>query len=159
MTPKIVELTLSPRRLVGVSCEFVGSMDPNSDAGEVIPPTWGVLDELAHSNHLDHSWSLAVMTPSATSGKMTYTACVPAGDATGTPDGMAEILFGGGTFVGCEHVGQIDTIGATTAWFYSEYLPGSSYRLIEGPHLEIYDQRFELGSPSSIVTICAPISG
>jgi len=134
-------------------------MEPNSDAKEFIPPTWGTLDELVHKNNLDHSWSIAVMTPSETPGKLTYTACVPQDDATTTPDGMVEINFGGGTFVGCEHVGSLDTIGATTAWFYTEYLPDSTYRIIEGPHLEIYDERFDLGSPSSIVTICAPISG
>jgi len=134
-------------------------MDSNSDAAEVIPPTWRALDELVHKNNLDHSWSLAVMTLSETTGKMTYTACVPVDDALATPDGMVEILFGGGIFAGCEHVGSLDSIGATTAWFYTEYLPGSAYRIIEGPHLEIYDERFDLGSPSSIVTICAPISG
>jgi predicted transcriptional regulator YdeE len=159
MTPEIVEVTLPPRRLVGVSCEFVGSMDTNSDAHEVIPPTWGTLDELVHKNNLDHSWSLGVMTPSETPGKLTYTACVPQDEAMATPDGMVEVLFGGGTFVGCEHVGALDTFSAAAAWFYSEYLPDSPYRVIDGPHLEIYDERFDLGSLSSIVTICAPISG
>jgi predicted transcriptional regulator YdeE len=159
MELKIVELTLPPRRLVGVSCEFVGSMDPNSDAHEVIPPTWGALDTLVHKNNLGHSWSLAVMTPAETPGKLTYTACVPEDEAIGTPEGMVEVLFGGGKFAGCEHVGSLDTIGATTTWFYAEYLPNSTYCIVEGPHLEIYDERFDLGSSSSIVTICAPISG
>jgi predicted transcriptional regulator YdeE len=159
MTPEIVEVTLAPRRLVGVSCEFVASMDSNSDASDVIPPTWGMLDELAHKNNLDHSWSIAVMTPSHHPGKLTYTACVPADDVMATPDGMVEILFDGGTFVGCEHVGPLDTLGDTTAWFYTKYLPDSQYRVGKGPHVEIYDERFDMGSPSSIVTICAPISG
>jgi predicted transcriptional regulator YdeE len=158
MAPEIVEVTLAPRRLVGVSCEFVASMDANSDASEVIPPIWAILDELVHKNDLDHSWSLAVMTPSETPGKMTYTASVPAEEAIETPEGMVEVLFGGGTFVGCEHVGSLDTFGATTAWFYSEFLPGSTFQMIDGPHLEIYDERFDIGSPSSIVTICVPIS-
>jgi len=136
----------------------MGFLDSNPDANEVIPPTWGTLDELVHKNGLDHSWSVAVMTPSETSGKMTYTACVPVDDARETPNGMVEVLFGGGTFVGCEHVGSLDTIGATTAWFYTEYLPDSTHHIIVGPHLEIYDERFNLGSPSSIVTICVPIS-
>src|ERR1017187_9285087 len=158
MTPKIVEVVLPPSRLVGVSCDFVGAMDPNSDAKQMIPPTWERLLALTHANNLDADWALGVMTISATPGKMSYTACVP-GDASGaTPDGMVEVTFAGGTYVGCEHVGLLDSIGETTAWFYGQYLPTAEHQIATGPHLEIYDERFNPHLDSSIVTICAPIS-
>jgi len=63
----------------------------------------------------------------------------------------------GGAYVACEHVGSLDTLGATTAWFYSEYLPSSEWTIRDGYHLEIYDDRFEPESDDSVALICAPV--
>ena len=43
------------------------------------------------------------------------------------PEGLSEVAFGGGTFIGCEHVGSLASIGETTAWFYRDRLPSTSY--------------------------------
>lgn len=159
MDPKIVEVELQPQRLVGVACDFVGSMDANSDAHEKIPAAWHTLGHLASANNLSTDWSLGVMTDSDQPGKMKYVACVRVDSTAFVPEGMVEVPFDGGTYVGCEHVGSLDSIGKTTAWFYRDFLPASEYHLVEAPHLEIYDERFNPESPNSVVTICAPILG
>jgi predicted transcriptional regulator YdeE len=158
MEPRIVKVELPPRRLVGVVCLFIPSMQENSDAKEKIPEAWHQLGHVAKDNHLSAHWSIGVMSGSDEPGKMRYVACVP-GDASGSvPEGMMEVDFEGGTYVGCEHIGSLDSFGQTAAWFYSDFLPSSEYHVIDGPHLEIYDERFNPESPTSVVTLCAPIA-
>jgi predicted transcriptional regulator YdeE len=101
----------------------------------MIPPTWETLLALSHANNLDTDWALGVMTISATPGKMSYTACVPGDASCATPDGMVEVAFAGGTYVGCEHVGLLDSIGETTAWFYGQTFPRRS---IKSPRARIW---------------------
>jgi predicted transcriptional regulator YdeE len=158
MEPKIVNVELPAMRLVGVSCLFIGAIYENSDAHEKIPAAWHTFGHLASDNALSTEWSLGVMTGSDEPGKMEYVACVP-GDASGiVPEGMTEVTLDASAYVGCEHVGSLDSFSKTTAWFYSDYLPSSEHQVIEAPHLEIYDERFNPESPTSVVTICAPIA-
>jgi predicted transcriptional regulator YdeE len=158
MDAKIVSVELPPLHLVGVSCLFVPSMDENSDAHEKIPEAWHSLGHLAADNGLSMNWALGVMTGSDGPRKMTYVACVPADVSEAVPEAMTEVNLDGGAYVGCEHIGSLDSIGQTTAWFYGDYLPSSEYHIIEAPHVEIYDERFNPESPTSVVTICAPIA-
>lgn len=145
-------------RLVGVTGEFISSMEPGSNAHVIIPELWKKLNALIDSDHLDREWSLGYMTRSDEPGTMRYAACVRADSVTSALHTLDEIVFAGGTYLGCEHVGPLDSIAATTRWFYAEYLPASKYRVIDGPHLEIYDERFELNADESIVTIAVPIA-
>jgi predicted transcriptional regulator YdeE len=158
MDAKIVLVELPSLHLVGVSCVFIGSMNENSDAHEKIPDAWHSLGHLASDNGLSTHWSLGVMTGSDEPGKMTYVACVPVDAAAPVPDGMTEVELDASAYVGCEHIGSLDSIGQTTAWFYSDYLPTSDYHVLDAAHLEIYDERFNPESPTSVVTICAPIA-
>jgi hypothetical protein len=51
----------------------------------------------------------------------------------------------------------MDTVGATTGWFYGEYLPNAEWNIRDGYHLEIYDERFDPESNESVMLICAPV--
>ncbi|MGD0054830.1 MAG: GyrI-like domain-containing protein [Acidimicrobiales bacterium] len=158
MTAKIVQVVLAPARLVGVSCDFVSSMDAESDAQAVIPAAWQRLFDLVDRNAPHEHWSLGVMSDSGWPGRMSYFAGVRAVQSGVVPEGLVELAFAGGTYVGCEHVGSTETIAKTTAWFYAEYLPSSGLEIVEGPHVEIYDERFNPSDPNSVMTIGAPVA-
>jgi AraC family transcriptional regulator len=156
MTPTVTEVSLPPMRLAGVSGEFVSGMQPNSDAHVVIPELWDRLNSLTNLGEDHHHWSAGIMNDAA-SGKMKYTAAVRLDVGEEASNELEIVDFPGGSYVGCEHVGSLETIGETTAWFYSTYLPTSGRALREGPHVEIYDERFNPHSSDSVVVICAPI--
>src|SRR5580692_7401952 len=115
MDPKIVMVELPPLRLVGVSCVFIGSMNENSDAHEKIPEAWHTFGHLASDNGVSMDWTLGVMTGSDEPGKMTYVACAPVDASALVPRGMTEVDLLGAAYVGCEHVGSLNSIGQTTA--------------------------------------------
>lgn len=156
MTPNVIEVTLPSVRPAGVSGEFVSGMQPNSDAHIVIPQLWDRLDGLVSQGDDHKHWSAGIMN-NAVSEKMTYTAAVRLDDEEVALDGLEVVDLPGGTYVGCEHVGSLDTIGETTAWCYATFLPTSGRVLRDGPHVEIYDERFNPHSSDSVVVICAPI--
>ncbi len=156
MTPRVTDVTLPPMRLAGLSGEFVSAMQPNSDAHIVIPQLWDRLNGLANQGGDHHRWSAGLMNDAAL-GKMIYTAAVRLDDEEVASDELEIVDFPGGSYVGCEHVGSLDTIGETTAWFYATYLPTSGRVLRGGIHVEIYDERFDPHSSDSVVVICAPI--
>jgi predicted transcriptional regulator YdeE len=156
MTPNVTEMDIPPMRLAGVSGEFVSGMQPNSDAHIVIPQLWDRLNDFVNQGEDHHHWSAGIMNDAA-SGKMKYTAAVRFDDGFVVSEELEIVDFPGGSYVGCEHVGSLDAIGETTEWFYATYLPTSGRVLREGPHLEIYDERFNPHSSDSVVVICAPI--
>jgi len=156
MEPVTLKLQVPSEILVGVSGEFVPVGRPDSTGGEIIPQLWGELYERLETQHLHPRWTAGVMTPGSTPDTLTYTACVRRTDAPGV-EGLSELVLSGGPYVGCEHVGLLDTFPQTALWFYHEYLPRSGYVLADQPHLEIYDERFHPGDPASVVILCAPV--
>jgi len=158
MTAKIVRVALAPERLMGVSCDFISSMDADSDAHLVIPDAWRVLFDLVDGSGPRDHWSLGIISASPEPGRMRYVACVRERESGTAPHGVVHVDFAGGTFIGCEHVGSLETIAKTTEWFYAEYLATCGLEIVEGPHVEIYDERFNPSDPTSVVTIAAPVA-
>ena len=62
-----------------------------------------------------------------------------------------------GTFAYVEHVGGMDTLVGSVRGFYSDLQSLEGYDQRSGFHLEIYDERFDMSEPDSIMTIAAPV--
>jgi AraC family transcriptional regulator len=155
-TPNIIEYTLASTTVVGVSGVFISGLSPDTDAHSVIPQLWVRLMETAGDDFHRAHWSVGVMSD-AEVGKMNYLAGMRLSDLDEPRTGMDVVDIPGGKFVACEHVGLIDSLGATTRWFYGEYLPNSTWKIRNGYHLEIYDERFNPDSNDSVMLICAPV--
>jgi predicted transcriptional regulator YdeE len=156
-TPQVSTIQVPPTALVGVSGQFSGGLEPDSDAYEVIPRLWRRLME-SHGHALyDAHWSVGVMSDVEGSSKMNYLAAIRLEDSEHNTEGLERLELPGGSYLACEHVGALNTLGQTTRWFYSEYLPASGVQLRDDFHLEIYDDRFDPESSDSIVLICAPV--
>ncbi|HEY5304990.1 MAG TPA: hypothetical protein VIJ86_13185 [Acidimicrobiales bacterium] len=50
------------------------------------------------------------------------------------------------------------TIAQTTLWLYRDYLPQTGRQTIDAAHVEVYDERFDPRSPTSIMMMGAPVS-
>ena len=71
--------------------------------------------------------------------------------------GLEVLEVPAGLFAYTEHVGGMDTLVDSVRGFYSalDSLKGCTQR--SGFHLEIYDERFDMSEPDSIMTIAAPV--
>jgi predicted transcriptional regulator YdeE len=156
-TPNIIEYELAPTTVVGVSGVFIGAMAPNSDAQTVIPELWSELRKSAGGDFYDGHWAVGVMSDAEDGKKMNYLAAIRLTENGAQLDGMDVVDLPGGKYIACEHVGSLDGLGATTGWFYGEYLPNAEWKVRNGYHLEIYDERFHHESDQSVMLICAPV--
>ena len=175
-------IDLPTMTLAGLGADFISAMVQGTDAFSVLPKLWGQVSGMLESVQAggrnvyeSKAWMVGAMgepelPPYAESnseaqveGRLHYFAGVRV-------DGLeAELVsailaaglqlrsFKGGRFAACEHVGQLDALGETTEWFYKTWLPTEAPDQRFGHHYEIYDERFKMGSPSSVVVICAPI--
>jgi predicted transcriptional regulator YdeE len=156
-TPNVSPLEVPATTVVGVSGEFISALQPNSDAHEVISALWGrLMESHGHALH-DAHWAVGVMSDVDGSSAMKYLAAIRVEDSEGNTQGLETVELAGGSYLACEHVGSLNKLGETTAWFYTEYLPTSGVQLRDDVHLEIYDDRFDPESKDSIVLICAPV--
>jgi predicted transcriptional regulator YdeE len=156
-TPNVITVVVPTTALVGVSGEFTSGLQPEPDAHVVIPQLWErLMTKLGPVLHDSH-WAVGVMNNVAGSSKMNYLAAIRLEDNGGRSDGLESVILAGGSYLACEHVGSLDTLGQTTKWFYAEYLPSLGVELRDGSHLEIYDERFDPDSADSVVLIAAPI--
>lgn len=156
-TPNVITMEIDPTTVVGISGEFTSAMEPNSNAQTVIPQLWRQHMDATGENFFHAQWSVGVMNDLGESGKMNYVAAIRIGDNDERVDGLDVVELSGGRYAACEHVGSLDTIAETTAWFYGDYLPSSSLRVRDAYHLEIYDERFHPDAADSIMLICAPV--
>jgi predicted transcriptional regulator YdeE len=178
----VVEL---PQMLVaGFGANFIPAMSKGSNATVVIPKLWDQLsfklDEIRKTLPTEirsaalMSWMVGAMgepelpayedaLDESLEGQLNYFAGVRVDrEAPETIEllreaGLQVRHYGGGRYAACEHVGLLDTLPETTAWFYQTWLPAEGPKERYDFHFEIYDERFVFGSPSSVTLICAPI--
>jgi AraC family transcriptional regulator len=158
--PKVIDYEIAPTTVAGVSGEFIGAMAPDSDAHTVIPQLWIRLMDSAGDAFYRAKWSVGIMSDVEGGEKMNYMAAMRLTDMDGGLEGLDVVELLGGRYAACEHVGSIEGLGTTTKWFYGEYLPNSGFKVRNGNHLEIYDERFNPDSPESpdsVILICAPV--
>ena len=158
---QVVELPA--RILLGKSADFYGAMSPKFNGQEVLGPVWGLMQAKRIELGLPEGSMMIGATRPAESAEAAngllnqFVGCV-------VPE-LPEDLLGlevfelpGGTYATCEHVGGMETLTNSIQSFYSELLPGSGCTQRSGLHLEIYDDRYSMTSPESVMVIAAPVS-
>lgn len=163
MTAIVETRPLPAMTVIGISRNFLGIMSPDADGHEVIPELWGQLfDQLDEVDEFEFGWAVGLMSPvngpDAKPGEMEYFAGLVIDSEPAEHAGLTIRKVAAGEYAVCEHIGSLDGLGETTAWFYSEYLPTSNLAERDAYHLEVYDERFDPESDHSVVMICAPIS-
>jgi AraC family transcriptional regulator len=164
MTAFVEPRYLPAMRLIGFAQDFNGLMSENPNGPDVVPDIWGQLfDLLDDSDEFEFGWAVGVLTPSkdpnAKPGTMEYFAGLVIDDAPEEHPGLEIRQLEASNYLICEHLGSLDELADTTAWFYSDYLPGAGFTEKAAPHLEVYDERFDPDSSESVVMVCAPIAG
>ncbi len=152
-SPKIEDYILPPQILLGVSTTFRGALEEDANYETAVPALWRQLDDIVSANDLQPLRRVGLMSLTETLGVMRYDACIP---TTVECPGLSPISFPGGRYICVEHEGLLSDLATTVRWFYGEYLPTSSYEVVDGYHVELYDPRFNPTSPASILTIGAP---
>jgi predicted transcriptional regulator YdeE len=148
--------------LVGKSADFYGAMSPKFNGQEVLGPVWGELNAMGEVLGLPERTPMMSATrpadsPEAENGLLNqfigYVVDVIPADLKG----LDVLEIPAGTFAYVEHVGGMDTLVDSVRGFYSalDSLEGCTQR--SGFHLEIYDERFDMSKPDSIMTIAAPV--
>jgi AraC family transcriptional regulator len=148
--------------LIGVSRDFISVLGENSDAHTILPALWGELfDHLDELDEFEFTWSVGVLEPpkgkNPKPGQLSYFAGLLVEEVPEDLGPLRVLDVPAGNFAVCEHIGDVENIGETTAWFYNEYLESSGLEEREAPHYEIYDDRFDPESPDSVIVIAAPI--
>lgn len=73
------------------------------------------------------------------------------------PDGMLAVTVPEATYAVFTHHGTLETLGQTYDYIYGTWLPTSGRELADTPDFELYDDRFDVASPSSEMDIYIPL--
>ena len=150
------------RILIGKSADFYGAMSPKFNGQEVLGPVWEyVMSKLPDFDLPLESVMIGATRPAdsdeAANGLMTQFVGVVVSEVPADLHGLEVLHAEGGLHAYIEHVGSMDGLVHSVRKFYEELLPATGYQLRAGFHLEIYDKRFDMRSPESIMTIAAPV--
>lgn len=86
-----------------------------------------------------------------------YMACVEVDSLTHVPEGMQSFIVPSGRFAVFTHKGQITNIEHTMKYIFGSWLAQSGEKLRDAADLEVYGDKFKLGSDDSELDIYIPI--
>lgn len=143
----------SPLRLIGMRCRFRNGRLPDSNAGEIVGPTWGRLHtRLAEIDAADrsvlygYSW-FARDDPE----DCEYIAGAPVGPDAEVPEGMEAVETAGALYAVFEHRGSMMGFRDTLLAAYDEWLPDSGYVGNGLGDVEVYDERWSMDGEDSVM--------
>jgi predicted transcriptional regulator YdeE len=150
------------RILVGKSADFYGAMSPKFNGQEVLGPVWGEMNGMGEALGLPERTPMMSATrpaksPEAENGLLTQFIGYVVESIPADLKGLEVLDVPAGTFAYVEHVGGMDTLVDSVRGFYSVLDSLEGYAQRSGFHLEIYDERFDMAKPDSIMTIAAPV--
>lgn len=153
---------LPARTLIGRRADFYGAMSPKFNGQEVLGPVWGEVQAKRIALGYPADAILIGATepadsPEAANGLLTQFVGIVVDEIPADLMGLDVFKIDGGLYASTEHVGSMDGLVASIQKFYGELLPDYGCTQRSGLHLEIYDKRFDLESPESIMTIAAPV--
>lgn len=162
MATNFAVVELPARILIGKSADFYGAMSPKFNGQEMLGPVWGLMQAKRIELGLPEGSMMIGATqpadsPEAANGLLNqFVGCV-VDEVPADLLGLDVFEIAGGTFATCEHIGSMETMVNSVQEFYSELLPGSGCTQRSGLHLEIYDERYSMTSPDSVMVIAAPV--
>ena len=150
------------RILIGKSADFYGAMSPKFNGQEVLGPVWGELNGMGEALGLPERTPMMSATrpaksPEAENGLLTQFIGYIVEEIPADLKGLEVLDVPAGIFAYVEHVGSMDTLVDSVRGFYSALDSLEGYTQRSGFHLEIYDERFDMAKPDSIMTIAAPV--
>ena len=94
---------------------------------------------------------------SLTGHEQLYLAALAVREVDVIPEGMTARQIPPNTYAVFVHHGLSINLLQTVDRVFSEWLPGSSYQLAGDFYFEYYDDRFQPGSPESVISIYVPV--
>jgi AraC family transcriptional regulator len=91
--------------------------------------------------------------------KYIYMTAVEAKPDSIVPAGMIELKVPAQTYAKFVHRGHVVDYLATYRKIWNHWIPETRIEVIDGPEIEIYDERFKLDSPESEFDLLVPIRG
>ena len=154
---------LPARTLIGKRADFYGAMSPKFNGHEVLGPVWGEVQAKRIALGYPADAILIGATepadsPEAKNGRLTQFVGIGVDEVPADQMGLEVFKIDGGLYASTEHIGSMDSLVTSIQKFYGELLPVYGCTQRSGLHLEIYDKRFNLESPDSIMTIAAPVT-
>jgi len=80
------------------------------------------------------------------------------GDAP-APDGLAAVEIPAARYAVFTHTGPVTELHGTVRKVWSEWIPASGVKPTGGPDFELYDERFKMDEPDSVIEIWVPVEG
>jgi AraC family transcriptional regulator len=161
MQPLFVQLP--EMKVAGLGARFISILSPNKNNSSVIPALWHQFMQqwTAIPNKTgDASFGLVEMLPEPRSdpAEMFYIAAGQVTTFDGLPSHWLRRTLAAGRYAKFTHKGKLDGLGKTAAAIYQAWLPQSGEKLRPAPHLEWYDQRFDMNSDASEFDILLPLA-
>ena len=160
MQPTFVEWP--EKKIVGLGTKFISVLSPDKNNASKIPALWHELVQRQGSipNKTGSSFGLVEMVKGADKShkdERFYIAGIQVSDYAGAPADMIQRTLPAGRYALFTHMGKLDKLEQTMRAIYLDWLPKSGEQLRDAPHLEVYDQRFAIGSDNSELDILLPV--
>lgn len=158
----MIQTAVFPERtLLGLGRPFISATQPNSNASEVIGPLWAEMSKLFFSMKLDRDanpvgfgamWNNVDGEP----GAMMYFAGYEIHEIPEDLGGLEVLALDETKYAFIEHNGPMSELPEKIKAFYTELLPSSEFKRIDGIDLEIYHES-ENPDLSPRVIVAAPV--
>lgn len=162
MQPKFV--TIQEKKVIGMVTNFISVLSLEKNNHIVIPQLWDrYIPRSSEIKNRKNSINLGlcerICDPFQTNhpDECLYVAGTEVTDFNFVPEGMVKKTIPGGRYAVFTHKGKLDNLEHTLNYIFGSWLPKSSEELRDAPDLEIYDERFKLGSDISELDIYIPV--
>ena len=145
------------KTVLGTQSNFISAARMEADGAVLIPTHWMEFNERrAELNSVvNPKTSYGIILPKRVGQEdgMIYMSCVEVSDASHPPVGMKSLSIPAGNYAVFTYQGHISGVGEIMDEIYETWIPANEEKLRPAAHLEIYDERFDPTSVSSIVEI------
>lgn len=157
--PEIVER--SSMRVVGMRTDFYGPYSDKNNLGDQLHILWSAFvpraAEVPHAAAPLPYYGVVRQDP-ADDERLEYYAAREVTCVGAVPRAMQATEVPGGRYAVFNHRGPPRAVDQTVDYVYTAWLARSDYRHTYGPDLEIYDERWQPGSPDSEMAYAIPIA-
>ncbi len=162
MNDRFATTDMPATKLIGLSADFYGGMSPKFNGPEVLGPLWGVVNSKLSEIGLAFSGRMIAATRPADSGEeglLNQFVGLEVSELPADLNGLEVLELPAMRLATYEHYGSMNGLVASIKQLYGEVLPSSGLKQPTpwSLELEIYDERFDLNSDESVMTIATPI--
>lgn len=162
MNSKMSVVDFPSTTLIGLEADFYGAMSPKFNGQEVLGPVWGKVHQAIAQLGLPMNGGMIAATMPAASGEeglLTQFVGLVVEEVPANLNGLGVYQIPAIKLATYEHHGGMEKLVASIHEFYNEVLPESGLKQPQpwALELEIYDERFNLESPDSIMLIGVPV--